>query len=331
MYFHDVLIVQKNHPIKPTTLFLRLVRLLLFILFSFWCSGVKAQATGDSLHVLDSLRHLDSLRADSLASVPPPVRDTIRPVLQYPFTSDSFLYRKRLFFRFTDPVRYSISEKRWQGKEVIFYAVVALLIVFAVIKNGFRRYLSDLFSSYFRTTMRQRQVKEQLLQNPLPSLLFNLFFLLSGALFLSLLAEHFALAEEVPFWMLAIYSLVALGIIYAGKFVVLKFFGWVFQLSEATDTYIFIIFSTTKILGVVLLPFIILLAFTYGAVNAAAATLSLIVVACLFAYRFFLSYISINRMVQLNLFHFLLYLLAFEIVPVLLINKLLFLFLQEIY
>jgi hypothetical protein len=285
----------------------------------------------DSLQVSDSLRRLDSLQADSLARVPPPIRDTIRPVLQYPFTSDSFLYRKRPFFSFTDPVRYSISEKHWQGKEVIFYSIIGLLILFALIKNSFRRYLSDLFSSYFRTTVRQRQIKEQLLQSPLPSLLFNIFFLFSGALFLSLLIQHFTLVEEVPFWLLALYCTAALAVIYAGKFVLLKFFGWVLQVSEATDTYIFIIFSTNKILGILLLPFTILLAFSYGVVNAAAVTLSLIVVACLFAYRFFLSYISINRMININFFHFLLYLLAFEILPLLLINKLLFLFLTEIY
>jgi hypothetical protein len=312
------------------------VRIFLVIVFFFLWNGVRAQTATDSLRQLDSLRivdslnRLDSLRADSLAKVPPPIRDTIRPVLQYPFTSDSFLYRKRPFYSFTDPVRYSISERHWQGKEVIFYSVVVLLIVFALIKNGFRRYLSDLFSSYFRTTVRQRQVKEQLLQNPLPSLLFNAFFVLSAALFLSLLFEHFALAEELPFWMLVPYCALALAVIYAGKFVLLKFFGWVFQLSEATDTYIFVIFSTNKVLGILLLPFTILLAFTYGAVNAAAVTLSLIVIACLIAYRYFLSYISINRLVPLNLFHFLLYLAAFEVLPLLLINKLLFLFLREI-
>ncbi|HET7899022.1 MAG TPA: DUF4271 domain-containing protein, partial [Flavisolibacter sp.] len=230
----------------------------------------------------------------------------------------------------TDPVRYDITLKHWEGKDVMFYSIVALLIFFALIKNSFRRYVSDLFGSYFRTTVQQRQVKEQLLQNPLPSMLFNFFFVLSGAMFVSLLVHHYSLAEELPFWMLALYSAVALLVIYTGKFLLLKFFGWVFQLTEATNTYIFIIFSTNKVLGIVLLPFIILLAFTFGAINAASLTLSLIVVACLFAYRFFLSYISINRMVQLNLFHFLLYLVAFEVVPVLLINKLLFLILREI-
>ena len=315
---------------------MRLVRIFLFIVFV--CFGVIAfgqtrtdsTRLADSLQAVDSLRRLEALQADSLARVPPPIRDTIRPVLQLPFASDSFQYRKRLFFQFTDPVRYSISEKHWQGKDAVFYSVIALLIIFAVIKNGFPRYLSDLFGSYFRTTVRQRQIKEQLLQNPLPSLLFNVFFVLSAALYLSLLFEHFSLTGDVPLWKLTLYSAVALAVIYAGKFVILKFFGWVFQLSGATDTYIFVIFSTNKVLGILLLPFTILLAFTYNSVNAAAVTLSLIVIACLFAYRYFLSYISINRMVPLNVFHFLLYLAAFEILPLLLINKLLFHFLREI-
>lgn len=315
---------------------MRLVRIFLFIVFVFL--GVEAFGQNrtdsvrlaDSLQAVDSLRRLEALQADSLARVPPPIRDTIRPVLQFPFASDSFRYRKRLFYQFTDPVRYSISERHWQGKDAVFYSVIALLIIFAVIKNGFPRYLPDLFGSYFRTTVRQRQIKEQLLQNPLPSLLFNAFFVLSAALYLSLLFEHFSLTGDVPLWKLALYSALALAVIYAGKFVLLKFFGWVFQLSEATDTYIFVIFSTNKVLGILLLPFTVLLAFTYNNVNAAAVTLSLIVIAGVFAYRYFLSYISINRMVPLNVFHFLLYLAAFEILPLLLINKLLFLFLQEI-
>jgi hypothetical protein len=308
----------------------------LFIAVLFFGAGATAQLPvdsvrhSDSLSVLDPRPALDSLQADSLSKISSPIRDSLRPVLQYPFTSDSFLYRKRFFFSFTDPVRYSISERRWEGKEVVFYSVVALLLVFALIKNSFRRYMADLFSSYFRTTVRQRQIKEQLLQNPLPSVLFNVFFVLSGGLFLALLFQRFALAGEAPFWMLALYAALALAVIYVGKFVVLKFFGWAFGLKDFTETYIFIVFSTNKILGIVLLPFVVLLGFAEGALGAAATTLGLIVVAGLFAYRYFLSYISISRTVQLNFFHFLLYLAAFEVLPLLLINKLLFVFLKEI-
>lgn len=314
---------------------MRPVKSFLLIVWLVLSAGANAQTATDTLRQTDSLLAADSLqkpealRADSLANVLPPMRDTLRPRLQYSFASDSFRFRHRLFFTFTNPVRYTVSVREWQAKETIFYTVVALLILFAFIKNGFRRYLSDLFGAYFRTTVRQRQVKEQLLQNPLPSLLFNGFFVLSGSLFASLLLVHFSLAGETPFSLLGLYSAAALALIYAGKWAVLKFFGWVFQLSDATEAYIFVVFATNKILGIVLLPFVVLLGFATGALSAATATLGIVAVACLFAYRYFLSYISIGRTVHIQFFHFLLYLAAFEALPLLLINKLLFLFLEK--
>lgn len=287
----------------------------------------NAQRYGDSLR-LDSLR-VDSLQADSLFRVPPPIRDTLRVALQFPFGSDSFLLRKRAFFNFTDPVRYTISEKKHDAKEVIFYAIMVLLLLFALIKNAFSRYLSDLYSAYFRTTVRQKQIKEQLIQNPLPSLLLNVFFVLSGAVFISLLVQKTGYGIEMPFWLLVGYAAAALAVVYGAKFLLLKFFGWVLQLSEATDAYLFVIFSTNKILGIFLLPFIVLLPFTSGDMNTVVLTLSIVVVVSLFAYRYFLAFISVNHLVRLNFFHFLLYLAAFEVLPLLLINKLLFTFLRE--
>lgn len=311
-------------------LFLRPVRIFLMILLLGFCANGVSQPIADSMNRVDSVQNGNLPQGDTTIAAPVVKKDSIVISLQYPFESDSFLYRKRLFFNFTNPVRYTVSERSWEGKEVVFYAVIGLLIVFALMKNSFRRYLSDLFSSYFRTTVRQRQIKEQLLQSPLPSLLFNIFFVFSAAIFLSLLFQHFGLADEFPFWKMAGYCALGLVLVYAGKFLALKFFGWVFQLSEVTETYIFVVFTTNKILGVLLLPLIVLLAFSFGALSAAAATLGLVVIAGLFVYRYFLSYVSINHLVNINIFHFLIYLAAFEILPLLLINKLLFSFLREI-
>ena len=101
-------------------------------------------------------------------------------------------------------------------------------------------------------------------------------------------------------------------------------------MTDATNTYIFIVFSTNKIIGVLLLPFIILIAFTNGSVNATAITLGLFFIGVLLAYRYFLSFISINRLMRIDIFHFLIYLAAFEVLPLLLINKLLLTILREL-
>ena len=309
-------------------LFLRPVKYFLFI--TLLVIGWKVSAQNDSLPKRDSLLARDSILTDSIVVVAPVKQDTVRPVLQYAFGSDSFLYRKRLFFRFTHPVRYTVTEKVWVGKDAIFYAVIALLLFFALIRNSFSRYLADLYSSYFRTSIRQKQIKEQLLQSPLPSLAFNIFFVVSTSFFLSLIFKEFGFAPNYAFWLLAVYCALGLTVIYVGKFLILKFFGWVFQLSEAADTYIFVVFSTNKIIGISLLPFTIILAFTQGALSSAAVTLSFIVLGGLFVYRYFLAFISINQLLRINFLHFLIYLAALEVMPLLLINKLLFSFLSEI-
>ena len=79
----------------------------------------------------------------------------------------------------------------------------------------------------------------------------------------------------------------------------------------------------------VLIPFIVLLAFSFGDVKQAVVTLSIAVIIGLLVYRFFLSYTSIKTKIRISFFHFIIYLLAFEIAPLLLINKLLFRFLGE--
>lgn len=82
-------------------------------------------------------------------------------------------------------------------------------------------------------------------------------------------------------------------------------------------------------MGIALLPFIILISFTSGTLLQTSVIFSLILVGGLFLYRYFLSYVSLHRQVKINFFHFLLYLLAFEIVPLLLINKVLLQLLGE--
>lgn len=274
----------------------------------------------------DSLAKLDSIIvADSIKNTKD-VRPTISLFKQQPFVS---VWQNHPVFRFTNPMRYSITVKKWQGKEAIFYSVIGLLLFFALIRNGFGRYIQDLFSSYFRTTVKQKQIKEQLLQNPLPSMLLNLFFTLSTGMFLALLFQYFQLGVEFNFWLLYLYCVIGLICVYALKFVSLKLLGWIFQVSGTIDSYIFIVFTTNKIIGILLLPFLVVLAFTYGVVNEAAMSLSIMVVLGLIAYRFFLSFVSVRSQVRISFLHFLIYLFAFEIIPLLLINKLLFKFLGE--
>ncbi|RYD92219.1 MAG: DUF4271 domain-containing protein [Sphingobacteriales bacterium] len=160
-----------------------------------------------------------------------------------------------------------------------------------------------------------------------PSLYMNLLHFGTGALFLILAMQHFGFATQFGFWKLFGYLTAGLAALYIGKWIVLQIVGWIFRIPGPTEAYVFIVFTANKILGMLLMPFVVLLAFTDGGLQQLALTLGLTLAGGIFAYRYFLSYTTVQRQVRLPFFHFVLYLLAFELIPLLLINKLLFRFL----
>lgn len=212
------------------------------------------------------------------------------------------------------------------GKEWVFYILLVLLTAFGFLRMLFSKYFSDLFRLFFRTTIKQRQIKEQLMQTPLPSLLLNGFFVVSTGLYLSFVLQHFQLNPVKNFWLLLFYCCAGLSLVYFIKFAGLKISGWLFGMEEAADSYIFIVFVVNKMLGILLLPFLVLIAFAAGGIYTAGLALSWCLAGGLLLYRFILTYAAVRNQVKVNPFHFFLYLCAFEIAPLLLIYKGLLLF-----
>ncbi len=219
--------------------------------------------------------------------------------------------------------------RKVSGKEALFYLIVFLFILYGLLRRAFPKYFSDLFRLFFRTTLKQRQIKEQLMQTPLPSLLLNVFFVITGGMYVTFLLQYFDLSPADNFWLMFLYCVLGLSAAYMIKFVGLKISGWLFNVEEAANSYIFIVFVVNKMIGIILLPLLAIIAFGLGNVYTGGMTISWCIIAGLFAYRFILTYAAIHNQVKVNPFHFFLYLCAFEIAPLLLIYKGLLLFFRQ--
>ena len=257
----------------------------------------------DSLKIADSLRILDSLRAIQIAA------DSIRQIAAK--TPERILKEG--------------NKKSFTGKEWLFYYLILLLIIFGLIRRAFAKYFYDLFRVFFRTTLKQRQTQEQLLQSPLPSVFLNAFFVLSAGMYANFLLVHFDLIIADNFWLQYLYCAMAIASIYSVKFIGLKITGWLFNVTNATDSYTFIVFIVNKMLGIFLLPFLLIFAFSSEPIYGTGMVLSWFGIGLLLIYRFILSYGAVRKEVKLNSFHFILYILGFEVIPLLLIYKLLLL------
>jgi hypothetical protein len=292
------------------------------------------QLQTDSLVLKDTVVGKDSLsvqiKQDTVSKRP--LIDTAR-IASFNFpVSNNQLEREILqhhpYFGFASPGASMPKSqlKIFEGRELLFYMFVFLLIVFAFLKQIFPKYFSDLFRLFFRTTIKQKQVREQLMQTPLPSLMLNGFFVVSVALYISFLVQHYKAGSTDNFWLMFFYAVIGLSAAYFVKFIGLKISGWLFSMQEAADSYIFIVFIVNKMIGILLLPLLIILAFSPGNVYMAGLTISWCLLGGLLLYRFILTWSAVRNQIKVNIFHFFLYLLAFEIAPLLLVYKGLLLF-----
>ena len=227
------------------------------------------------------------------------------------------------------PVESNLFVRKEQENEALFYFLVGLVFYFACIRLFFGKYLDNLITLFFRVTMRQQQIREQLLQTPLPSLLLNILFVISSGLYLALLARHHNFNYFGDLWITFLYAIAFVSGIYLGKYLVLKLTGWIFNIRNATDTYIFIVFLVNKMIGIFLLPFIVFMAFPNQYLLPILVMLSYVMLVLLFGYRFFNSFRPIRSEIKVNRFHFFLYLCAFEIAPLLLIYKVLLAYVER--
>jgi hypothetical protein len=236
-------------------------------------------------------------------------QETLRSVQQWPF--------------FKAPEYRSVENRKGEDKDALFYFLCGLVLYFAILKLAFGKYLDNLFTLFFRVTMRQQQIREQLLQTPLPSLLLNILFAISAGMYLNLVLFYYRLNPTQGFWLSFSYCVGLICLLYLGKLLILKTMGWIFNVSNATNTYLFIVFLVNKMIGMFLLPFLFLLAFPYPALISGMVTLSFILLIALLMYRFIISYRPVRSEINVGRLHFIIYLCAFEIAPLLLIYKVL--------
>ena len=154
------------------------------------------------------------------------------------------------------------------------------------------------------------------------SLMINLFFLLSAGLFITLMIQQYQWLD-MPYWKLYAYATAVLALIYLGKYLFVSFAGWVFNNSQSASSYLFLVAVVNRIMGVVLLPLIVIMAFAEAPIAMIALTIAFGVVTLLFFYRYIVSFGLLRSELQVNPFHFFLYLCAVEILPMALIYKLL--------
>jgi len=315
--------------------------LLLTIVWTGFCLAGTAQSNPDSSHAeaLDSpaMAAKDSTRP-SLDSVAPPLTHAAKPfsvtmadsvpaatkpvVPSYRSVVDSLLLSHRWINTRSSAVYFVVAAKRKNGKEFIFYALCLIFGALGIFKTLYNNYFNNLFRVFFNTSIRQNQLTDQLLQAKLPSFILNIFFVISAGFYLWLLFYHYHPPRLVSSRLLLPFCVAGIGALYFVKYCTLKFIGWMSEMQQATDNYIFVIFLVNKIIGVVIIPFTILLAFSLPSWSNYIVIISWLTIGLLFLSRYVKTYGILEYRFPLEPFHFILYVAAVEILPLCIVYKL---------
>jgi hypothetical protein len=262
----------------------------------------------------------DTLAADSLIDSSEK-EDSIAQI-SYRNIENEVLSRNR-FINVKDPPAFFVQEERAShGKEFLFYSICAIVLILGIFKSFYRSYFNNLFRVFFNTSLRQSQLAEQLLQAKLPSFILNIFFTITMGVYIWLLLKNFHPVTIVSSQLLLPLCIAAIACLYVIKYCILKFVGWLSEISETTNNYIFVIFLVNKITGIILVPFIILLAFAMPSWTGSIARISILVTGLFFLSRYVKSYSVIQRKIAVHPFHFVLYIAGAEIIPLFIIYKL---------
>ncbi|MEO6290013.1 MAG: DUF4271 domain-containing protein, partial [Ginsengibacter sp.] len=198
------------------------------------------------------------------------------------------------------PVYLIIKYKKFEGKEFVFYVLCVLVLILGIFKTFYSAYFRNLFRVFFNTSLRQSQLTDQLLEAKLPSFILNIFFALSTGIFIWQLFTHYEVSTLISRSWLLLFCILGMATLYFVKYCILKFIGWVTSMQQTVDNYIFIIFLINKISGIVLVPFLVILAFSTPFLVHYFTTISLLVVVLFFLSRYFKTYGVLQNKFPMN-------------------------------
>lgn len=298
---------------------------LMFIFFLLGMSPASAQESGIALPELIS-SNIDSLIADSVKKAfilnhrPIDAAELNRVELGqvkgfYGNYVSTYIAKVELYKVNAHASRLFISKRNAPGQEWIFYSFALLFLFLSLIHAFFGSYLQKVFRVFSNEGFVYRQSKDQMTQAPLAALLMNLLFVLSGTIFVFFGLRGNLIFTGVERWQSMGLILVFLLIVYLFKYLFLQFMGWIFNLREPFDGYVFIVFLNNKISGILMLFASFLMAFAEPGSSFVIFRLSLFLLGIIFMIRLIRGFQVFSRQARLGIINFLLAVISLEVLP----------------
>ncbi|MEM9884861.1 MAG: DUF4271 domain-containing protein [Bacteroidota bacterium] len=224
--------------------------------------------------------------------------------------------------RFLEDIQPAGKADKEQQQGQFFGLMLLTLIPVTVLFMIFRAFFGRAYENIINASTLSRSYREYAGASVIPLNIWHLVFLLNLGVFASLLMNHYAVAFTQQPLVNALICIALVSLLIFAKRIFLAFLGEIFPFKKEMQLYRYLMLLFGIMTGIFLAP--INIALIYASPNVLKALIygSLFVLLALYLVRSYRALVIGNRFLVLDRFHFLLYICAVEIAPIVILVKL---------
>jgi hypothetical protein len=205
-----------------------------------------------------------------------------------------------------------------------FIIIVVLIGLVASAKIMYGKFLNSLWLAGYSYQIASKAYKERGIVQKRFDTVLDLIYLISFSLLIFLVIQFFSPQfvelKKIEF---VIYILLILASMIIARFFFMRLTGYIFKRSEVFNAFLYHYFIYTKVLGLVIIPFLVAIPYTHGNLHKVLIFTAIGTVIAIQTLRLIRVLVYVVKNVVL-FFYLILYLCILEILPILVLMKVLF-------
>jgi hypothetical protein len=204
-----------------------------------------------------------------------------------------------------------------------FYLTFILLALLALIRFGYASEFDELFTIFKNLGPTHEMFRELGTGVSFGTVLLNFFAVAVFGFYVFLIVDYFKITAGEPGIYLMVASLTVVSLFLVFRYLTLKIASLLLSNKKEIDLYNFYEIQINRSLGVILFPFTLFIAFSTPVLISLAIYISVFIIFVLLCLRYLKGFNIGAGYFRSHFFHFLLYICALEIAPLLIIIRLL--------
>ena len=273
--------------------------------------------------VAQAMQMHENFVSDSLASVYIRPADPLRHNQLVDTLLKKYLYKGSNFLDIPRIKKSILSEghNRQTRDQWVIVTIIGLLLYTGLLNRIMSKDFESVWQSFYSKRVLSQVGKEESIINAWTFIGLFLLFGLTFGLFLYQLAQYYQVYYSINGVRLFISLSLIILILFAVKFLIVKFLGFVFNINKLVSEYLSVLYLTYFNIAFVFLPVTVCFCLLTRPLIPYILVIALILIIIIFVWQYIRSSVSIISGILFHKFYLFVYLCALEICPVLILIK----------